>query len=290
MKIIAGLSEIAAEYEAILCDVWGVVHNGREYFSAACEALARFRSNGGVVVLITNAPRPNSPVRAQLEGLGVPRSTFDDIVTSGDVTLTRIAAHGATPLHHIGPPRDLSLFEILERQTGLKPPLVPLEEAGYVVCTGLFDDRAETPDDYDASLSSMKSRNLEMISANPDLVVHVGDTLLYCSGAIAERYASIGGKVVQAGKPFGPIYEEALRLVEGRAGHAVERHKILAIGDGMPTDVKGARDFGLDCLFVASGIHRDDLLADAVLDKRAAAQLFDTVGATPTAMIADLVW
>ncbi len=290
MRTIFGLGEIAAGYDAILCDVWGVVHNGREHFAAACEALSRYRLDGGVVVLITNAPRPNPPIRQQLAALGVPASTFDEIVTSGDVTLSRIADHGDAPLHHIGPVRDLALFEVLRAQTGLNPPLVPLCEADYVVCTGLFDDRTETVDDYEATLAQMRDRSLELISANPDIVVHVGDTLVYCSGAIAQRYAELGGAVVQAGKPFPPIYHAALRLAQDRVGRPLEARRVLAIGDGIRTDVKGARDFGLDCLFVTSGIHRAELHQAGALDVKAARELAVAAGAAPTAMISELRW
>ncbi len=290
MLAISGLRDLGPRYDAILCDVWGVVHNGRQHFAAACDALTRFRAGGGVVVLVTNAPRPNAPIRVQLDGLGVPRAAFDDIVTSGDVTLARIADHGEAPLHHIGPPRDLSLFEILRSSTGLNPPLTPLSEASYVVCTGLFDDHVEVPEDYDASLASMRARDLELISANPDIIVHVGDKLLYCSGAIAERYERLGGRVVQAGKPFAPIYDQALKLVEARAGKPIPRERVLAIGDGLRTDVKGARDYGLECLFVTTGIHRDDLHGDGAMNEKELARLVGEAGARPTAVIPELVW
>ena len=290
MRLLSGLHELSANYDAVLCDVWGVVHNGRRHFAAACEALVRFRRQGGVVVLITNAPRPNLPIRVQLDGLGVPREAFDDIVTSGDVTLERIVEHGLAPLHHIGPERDLALFEILRTTTGLNPPRVGLAEAQYVVCTGLFDDSVETPLDYAPLLAVMRSRSLELISANPDIVVHVGERLLYCSGAIAEQYAKLGGKVVQAGKPFAPIYAAAMGLARKQAGKDINAKRVLAIGDGLRTDVKGARDYGLDCLFVTSGIHREDLHASGVLNLEAAARLAEGSGIHPSAMIPELVW
>ena len=172
IPILTGARDLLAGYDVVLCDVWGVIHNGREHFALACDALARFREGGGRVVLVTNAPRPNPPVREQLDRLGVPRSAFDDIVTSGDVTLAFIASHGNAPLHHIGPERDLTLFEILKKLTGHTPALVDLADATYVVCTGLFDDQTETPEDYDAAFAQMRARNLDFISANPDLVYH----------------------------------------------------------------------------------------------------------------------
>ena len=288
--VIPGLSALAANYDVLLCDVWGVVHNGRNAFAKACDALTRFRAGGGKVVLITNAPRPNPPIRAQLDTLKVPRSAFDDIVTSGDVTLAFIAARGNEPLHHIGPERDLTLFEILEATSGFKPPLVPVEEANYVVCTGLFDDQTETPADYDGTLSIMRRRQLDLISANPDLVVHVGDKLIYCSGALAERYEQQGGRVLQAGKPFPPIYERAMALAEGLRGKPVDRKRVLAIGDAIRTDIKGACDFGLDALFVTSGIHRDELHPNSALDEAALRQFVGAAEVRPRAAIAELVW
>ena len=290
MMIVDGLSALAERYDALFCDVWGVVHNGRRHFAEACSALTEFRRRGGVVVLVTNAPRPNPPVRTQLDGLGVPREAFDDIVTSGDVTLARIADHGEAPVFHIGPARDGSLFDELRKLRGLAPPRVPLAEARYVVCTGLFDDRAEKPADYDATLAAMRARDLEMISANPDIVVHVGDMEVYCSGAIAERYAALGGRVVQAGKPFAPIYEEAAKRVDAAAGRPVPLARVLAIGDGMRTDVKGARDFGLDCLFVTSGVHREELHPEGRFEAEAMPRLFESAAIAPTAAIDALRW
>ena len=289
-SVITGLRDLAPSYDVILCDVWGVVHNGRRYFTDACAALGRFREGGGVVVLVTNAPRPSAPVREQLDRLGVPRATFDDIVTSGDVTLALIARHGAAPLHHIGPERDLTLFSILASQTGIAPPRTSLADASYVVCTGLFDDQSETPEDYDAALAEMKSRGMELISANPDLVVHVGDRLLYCSGAIADRYEKLGGKVIQAGKPHAPIYERAMEIAQKICGRPIDRARVLAIGDGMRTDIKGACDFGLDALFVADGIHQDDVNGAGGLDLARLAAFLENANSRPKAAIERLCW
>ena len=255
-----GLCAIAANYDVILSDIWGVVHDGKAAFTQACDALIRFREGGGTVVLITNAPRPHAPILEQLALLKVPRRAFDAIVTSGDVTLDLIAAQGAAPLHHIGPERDLALFEALGRMSGkLRPPLVPLVQASYVVVTGLFQDFTETPADYDPALAYMRSRNMPMICANPDIVVHVGSQLLYCGGAIAQRYASQGGAPVCAGKPFAPIYERALALAAGSRGTPTPPARVLAIGDAFATDIAGAAGQGLDALMVTAGIHRDEL-------------------------------
>ena len=295
IPILDGIAGLVSGYDVILSDIWGVVHNGRQHFAAACDALARFRQRGGTVILITNAPRPYPPILKQLEGLGVPEGTFDAVVTSGDVTLSLIAARGGAPLHHIGPPRDIALFDILTEQTGLNPPRVDLEKAEYVVCTGLFDDE-HTPDDYADVFTTMRARNLSMISANPDIVVHVGEKELYCSGALAEVYEKMGGTVIQAGKPFAPIYGKAMELAASKFGRAVEPARVLAIGDGIRTDIAGAASRGLDVIFITSGIHRAQLhppgpdgapgeLRRDVLDRIAA-----EAGLSPLAAMAQLAW
>jgi HAD superfamily hydrolase (TIGR01459 family) len=295
VPVLDGIAGLVSGYDVILSDIWGVVHNGRQHFAAACDALARFRQRGGTVILITNAPRPYPPILKQLEGLGVPEGTFDAVVTSGDVTLSLIAAHGGAPLHHIGPPRDIALFDILTEQTGLNPPRVDLDRAEYVVCTGLFDDE-HTPDDYADAFTTMRARNLSLISANPDIVVHVGEKELYCSGALAEVYEKMGGTVIQAGKPFAPIYDKAMELAEVKHGRAVDPARVLAIGDGMRTDIAGAASRGLDVIFVTSGIHRAQLhppgpdgapggLRRDVLDRIAA-----EAGLSPLAAMGQLAW
>lgn len=295
IPVISGIAELAAGYEVILSDIWGVVHNGRQHFAEACDALARFRAGGGTVILITNAPRPHPPVLNQLAGLGVPDGTFDAVVTSGDVTLAHIAAHGDAPLYHIGPERDHALFEILREQTGRNPPLVGLEEADYVVCTGLFDDD-HTPADYSADFDAMRARNLEMISANPDIVVHIGDREVYCSGALAEVYEKMGGTVVQAGKPFAPIYDRALELANSHHGKSVAPAKVLTIGDGMRTDIAGAMGRGLDAVFVTTGVHRAELHppgpdgAPGGLRKDVLAKIARQAGLAPIAAMERLAW
>ena len=259
VPIIEGLSAIADRYDAILCDIWGVLHNGRQSFRPASDALVAFRRRGGAVVLVSNAPRPSAPIRAQVVGLGVSPDAFDAIVTSGDVATGLVAAHGAAPVHHIGPGRDLSLFEAAAARTGERPVLVGVEEASYVLCTGLFDDTVETPDDYCERLSAMAARGLTLICANPDLVVHRGADLIYCAGALAQAYEALGGKAIYAGKPHAPIYDAALAAAGAALKAPLARSRVLAIGDAMRTDIAGAAGQGLDALFVTAGIHREDL-------------------------------
>ena len=289
LPVLDGIAPLADRYDVILSDIWGVVHNGRAHFAEACAALRKFRELGKTVILVTNAPRPHQPVLKQLEGLGVPADTFDAVVTSGDVTLAFIAAHGNAPLYHVGPVRDHALFEILEQQTGMKPPLVPLGDAQYVVCTGLFDDD-HTPADYADDLAAMRARDLELISANPDIVVHVGEREIYCSGAIAQSYEQLGGRVLQAGKPFSPIYDRALELAAQHFGRTPETARILAIGDGMHTDVGGAVKRGFDTVFVTTGIHRVELHPDGKLDEAALNKLVAAHEHKPMAAITSLKW
>ena len=256
VRQISGLSEISDRYDAILCDIWGVLHNGVASFPPASEALVSFRRRGGAVVLISNAPRPSPPIQRQVLKLGVSPEAFDGVVTSGDVTIGLMKQEDGDRVLHIGPERDLSLFDAARQATGARPKLVSLEDAQYVLCTGLRSDETETVDDYEAELRAMLSRGMAMICANPDIVIHRGDTLIYCAGALARRYEELGGLVIYAGKPHPPIYDSALALAERVRGAPVDKRRVLAIGDGMRTDILGATRAGLDALFVTGGIHR----------------------------------
>lgn len=271
IRQIRGLHEIASGYDVIFCDIWGVLHNGVAAFPPASAALSAFRKAGGTVVLITNAPRPSAPVRRQLMKLGVSAEAFDAVATSGDVTVELIVGRIDDPVLHIGPSRDLSLFEAAAEAAGRPPSRVALGEADYAVCTGLRDDFTETVADYEAELREMAARGLTMICANPDIVIHRGDQLIYCAGALARKYEETGGRVVYAGKPHAPIYELSTNLAERARGVCIRSEQVLAIGDGMNTDIAGAVGAGVDALFVTHGIHRDalhgaslDALADPV--------------------------
>jgi HAD superfamily hydrolase (TIGR01459 family) len=275
---------LAAGYDVVLCDVWGVVHNGIAAAPEACDALARFRAGGGTAVLITNAPRPGERVRVILDRLGVPRAAYDGIVSSGDVTRALIVARAGQRVFHIGPERDLPMFE------GLDAPMAALEDADYAVCSGLTDDTIETPQDYHALIERMRARALPMICANPDVVVERGDKLVYCAGAIADLYATAGGDVIYAGKPYRPIYEEALAIAQAACGAPVARERVLAIGDSVRTDLKGAAAFGIDCLFVTAGIHAEELGARDNPEAAALAEIFAAAGVAPKAVMHRLRW
>ena len=218
---------------------------------SAVEALSKHRQNGGKVVLITNAPRPKFNIQTQLDSLGVSHAAYDDIATSGDVTRRLMEEKGL--VFHMGPASDLSLYE----QIAVKR--VDLNVAKAVACTGFFEDRAMAASAYSAEFEMMLARDLPMICANPDKVVRIGQQLVLCAGTLAEAYSKMGGKVEMAGKPFSPIYDLAL----SKLGNP-PRGKVMVIGDGPETDVKGAELQSLPCYFVSGGINSAPDVAEQV--------------------------
>jgi HAD superfamily hydrolase (TIGR01459 family) len=252
-NVLTPASELAEHYDGWLCDVWGVVHNGVSAFEDAVDALCRYRAGGGYVVLITNAPRPSRAVYPQLERLGVPREAFDTIVTSGDVTQALVKKRPNAPLFHLGPLRDHVILEDLPN------PIVDKSQAELCLLTGPMNDSTETVEDYDGRLAEMLDQDVEMLCANPDLVVRSGDRLVICAGSIARRYSEMGGRVTIAGKPQAPIYVAAMAKVSELAGRHIEKNRLLAVGDGLPTDIKGAALNGFDVYFITGGIHAAEL-------------------------------
>jgi HAD superfamily hydrolase (TIGR01459 family) len=282
--LIPHFADLAPRYDVLLCDVWGVVHNSIVASPEAHDALSRFRAKGGAVILITNAPRPATEVRAQLDKMGVPHHAYDSIVTSGDLSRAVVAERPGKAVYHIGPKRDVPLFD------GLGVSFVPNEEADYIVCTGLFHDEGETPEDYRATFERSRARNMFMLCANPDLVVERGTKLIYCAGALAELYEAMGGEVLYAGKPHPPVYEEALRRAAKALGKETPRARVLAIGDSLRTDMKGAEIFGIDGLFVTNGIHAEELGHREAPEPAKLAQAFAKYGVTPQGAMRNLVW
>jgi HAD superfamily hydrolase (TIGR01459 family) len=277
-------ASLASAYDVLLCDVWGVVHNGVVATPESCDALMRFRRQGGTVILITNAPRPGEVVMEFIDRLEVPRAAYDGIVSSGDVTRAEIAERAGKSVFHIGPKRDLPIFD------GLNLRIKPIESADYVVCSGLFDDTTETPQDYNHLIETMHRRGLLMICANPDIVVERGEELVYCAGAIADLYAAAGGDVLYAGKPYRPIYELALNCAQKLRAAAVDHDRVLAIGDSVRTDLKGAIAFGIDCLFVTAGIHAEELGGRESPDPAALGDIFAAAGLYPKMVMRSLAW
>lgn len=254
------LDAVAQRYDAVFCDVWGVVHNGRRPYAGAAAALTRLRQAGKSVVLLTNVPKPRGPIPAQLDRIGVPRTAWDAIVTSGDAIRAELAARVPGPMLKIGPPDDAALWEGLDLAWTRS-----LHEARYLAVSGL-NAYEDTPEQYAALLREARARDLEMLCANPDIVVRVGDDLIWCAGALARDYAALGGRVVLAGKPHAPIYALAYRELESLRGAAAEKARILCIGDGIATDIAGAHAQGLDALFIASGMHGEGLSTNGRAD------------------------
>ena len=265
--------ELAPDYTAVLCDIWGVVHNGVRRRPDACETLQRFRQGGGRVALVTNAPRPASSVVDQLERLGVAQNAYDVIVTSGDMTRSMLAERQGRRMFHLGPERDrpvLAGFEFEE---------VDAAAAEFVLLTGLFDDETEGPDDYADMFAEFHARKVPMICANPDVVVERGDHLVYCAGALAVAYEQIGGTVFSAGKPHAPIYEACLAAIGAK-----RKAGAIGIGDSVRTDLAGAVGFGIDCLFVNDGIHAGETEGGGLDD------FFREANLWPTAVTGKLAW
>jgi HAD superfamily hydrolase (TIGR01459 family) len=252
--LIASLDSIAARYDAVFCDLWGCLHNGERPFPAAVAALQRFRATGGSVVLLTNAPRPSPQVIRQLDRIGVPRDAWDLVVSSGDASREALVS-GAVGrrVWHCGPEKDGTFFT--DSSDGLDASdivRVPLEEAEGIVCTGLFDDRTETPEDYRARLHQAKAKGLRLLCSNPDIVVDLGERRVFCAGAIAALYEDMGGTALYFGKPHPPIYDLARRRLSGL--RRIGDDHILAIGDGFGTDIRGGMAEGLDTLYITGGI------------------------------------
>jgi HAD superfamily hydrolase (TIGR01459 family) len=279
IPILSSIADLASRSDAWIVDIWGVMHNGARAHQAACAACIAFRGRGGTVALLSNAPRPFTDVVPQLERLGVPQEAYDLGVTSGDVTRGMLQAWRGRALLHIGPERDKGLLE------GLDARLVSAAEAEVALCSGLYDDTRETPDDYAGLFETLLARRVPMICANPDLVVERGDHLVYCAGALAAAYEAKGGEVAYAGKPHGPIYERTLDAIAERRGSPASKPRILAIGDGIDTDLKGAHGAGLASVFIASAVH-----VPGGLDAATLAGLFADRPFAPVAALSALAW
>lgn len=243
-----GLSHLAPDYHVLLCDIWGVLHNGVAAWPSAVDALTQARAAGLKVILVSNAPRPNPTVRAQLDRLGMPASAYDEIVTSGDVTRTLFTTtYQNAKVTHIGPEKDKPLVD------GLPVTFTSDAEAEVCLCSGLIDDQTEEPEDYRTQLEALAARNIPLVCANPDKVVERGGQLIYCAGSLADLYQELGGQTIILGKPYAPIYQAALDL----AGKP-DLSKVLGLGDSMRTDMRGAAEQGFDCIFFTGGIHAEE--------------------------------
>lgn len=279
IPLIPSIAPVAKDASAWLVDIWGVMHNGVRPYADAVEACQRYREGGGIVVLVSNSPRPNTSVTTQLDGIGVARSAYDAIVTSGDVARTLVSHYSGQSMLHIGPERDLGIF------AGLDIVRVEPEAADAIVCTGLFNDEEEGPEDYTDILTACLARGLPMICANPDIMVERGGRMIYCAGAIAHAYEGAGGQVAYAGKPYAPIYGLTFETLERLKPGSSDKARLVAIGDGVNTDIAGAAGVGLRSLFVASGVH-----VKGALDTAAIEALFPAGEPRPVAAMTKLAW
>ena len=246
--IISGLSEIADNYDALICDIWGVLHNGRAPFDGVDAALKNFRQKGGKTLLLSNAPRPGDSALKRLDTIGNSRDGFDDILTSGDTVralMNEMALEGQK-VCHIGPEKDADLV------AGLDVEFTDEDNADAILFSGMYDDMVETPDDYADMLARFKARGLPLLCPNPDRTVQFGDKVIFCAGAVAEKYENLGGEVVWIGKPYPRVYDRAMTVLSEMTG--LEKPRILAIGDGPKTDIPGAEAAGIDALFIGGGL------------------------------------
>lgn len=285
ITIINGLSALAPAFDTILCDIWGVLHNGVKGYEAASTALTRFRDLGGRVILVSNAPRPNIDIVPILDRFGIHRSAWDGIVTSGDITRNILVHSDWKKFFWLGPQRDSPLFDGLSLQSA------PLEEADVIVCTGLIDDTSETPETYRQRLETAVTLDKVMLCANPDLVVERGGEIIYCAGALAALYEKLGGKTVYSGKPYPDIYHAALNVAASLNGKSPERGRTLLIGDAIRTDIAGAAAFGCQSLFVLRGIHMHELgLIEDAFDNGTFMQFMADSAFRPDFAIDSLSW
>jgi HAD superfamily hydrolase (TIGR01459 family) len=281
---VSGLSELALSYRSLLCDVWGVVHDGVEARLRSTEALARYRQGGGRIVLITNSPRLKPGIVEQFDRIGVRHDAYDDIVTSGEVSRALLTRHAGARVLHVGPERDLLFYD------GLPVELSGEDDCNFISCTGLYDDETETPDDYQERLRRWAGRGLPMLCVNPDIVVERGNRLVWCAGALAQRYREHNGPTMVVGKPHEPIYEAALARLAQLAGTDIDKAGVLAIGDGLDTDVRGAVAQGIDAAFITGGIHAEIFGDRDDPDVNAVHAFLATAGLGAVALMTGLVW
>jgi len=276
-KIINNFADISDKYDVALVDLWGCLHNGVKPFAAAVSALETFRDNGGTVLLLTNSPRPSSSVFTQLDGIGVSRDLYRDCVSSGDAARAALAsgAYGKK-VFALGPERDAPFY------AGIDVAHVPLNRAEGIVCTGLFDDNVETPDDYRAIFLEAKNNNLKMLCANPDVMVDRGDKRIYCAGALAQAYSEMGGEAHYFGKPHPPIYDLAYQRLTQITGREVLPKKIIGIGDGINTDIRGAIGEDIDSLFITGGLAASETATDGQPDRAKLNAFLANAQLTPT--------
>jgi HAD superfamily hydrolase (TIGR01450 family) len=281
---LGGLSDVAPRFDALLCDVWGVIHNGRRAFRPACEALSTFRATRGPVVLISNAPVPAAQVADVFPRVGVPDDCYDVIVTSGDAARLELAARAPGPFWRLGTDEGFERDDYLFRDLPLE--FSGPDEARYIACMGLPDPINGHPEDSREMLAPLAARGLPMLCANPDIQVRVGDKLWWCAGALARIYEELGGPVIYPGKPHAAIYTLAYAELKKRGVDRQAGGRVLAVGDGLLTDIRGARMQSLPSLFVGTGVYQTGAEGFSI----GAARLFSETGEAPTYALPELTW
>ena len=281
-RIITALSEVSTDYRALFVDLWGCVHDGVRALPEAVAALQAYRKTGGIVVLVTNSPKPRRGVEVQLDHFGVPRDAWDTIATSGDSARAAMF-RGAVgdKVFFIGEDRDMPFFDpitVVEDPVAIT--LTKLDQATGIVCTGPFDPAAD-PADLRPKLLYAKQKGLKLLCANPDIVVDRGERREWCAGAVAQLYTEMGGESLYFGKPHPPIYDLARRRL-AKLDAGIGDRAILAIGDGIQTDIRGAMGEDIDSLFISGGLARSETLTEAQPDPAALRAYLDREQAAPT--------
>lgn len=254
-SIIKSLSEVSERYTALFVDLWGCVHDGVRAYPEATAALQAYRAKGGIVVLVTNSPKPRAGVEDQLGSFGVPRDAWDAIATSGDSARAAMF-RGAVgeKVYFMGEwERDAGFFEplaVIDEPVNITR--VPLKEAEGIVCCGPFDPLADPAVNRPDFLYA-KQKGLKLLCANPDIIVDRGEVREWCAGALAQLYTEMGGESLYFGKPHPPIYDLAFRRLSS-IDKTIDRSRILAIGDGAQTDIRGAMGEDIDSLFITGGL------------------------------------
>ncbi len=254
-RIIPALSEISAQYDALFVDLWGCVHDGVTAYPEAIATLQAYRKSGGIVILVTNSPKPREGVAAQLGQFGVPADAYDSIASSGDSARSAMfRGMVGEKVYFMGEwTRDSGFFDPIEIiNDPAQITRVPLQEAEGIVCCGPFDPMAD-PAVNRADFLYAKQKGMKLLCANPDIVVDRGEVREWCAGALAALYTEMGGESLYFGKPHPPIYDLARRRLNALA-NKVDSSRILAIGDGIHTDIQGAQGEDIDSLFITGGL------------------------------------
>lgn len=268
MKKLEHLSEIYSSYETFVIDLWGVIHNGIILNTKAIEVIENLSKKSKKIVFLSNAPRPSEQVKKFLKKLKMEERLLKHVVTSGEAAMKAINENRFGKFfYHLGPSRDDSIFyKVKNNKTDLK-------SSDFILCTGLFNDQEEDLNYYKDLLKNSISKKL--ICTNPDLIVHRGEKKEYCAGSIAKIFETLGGRAIYFGKPYKEIYKMCFN----------DKEKVLAIGDNLRTDIKGANNLNIDSIFISNGVHRDEFKNNIELDN-----LFNKYKVTTNYYQPELIW